>query len=232
MKKLNLYIAMAVTFTVAGCGGGKQEPQAILPPEKVSLLFPVKDELCTQATVLSSTQSTIIFKWTAADHATSYDVNVKNLLTQVLITQNTTATSLSLTLQRNTPYSWTVVSKSTESSVAPNSDSWKFYNSGPGTISYAPFPAELLLPALGQTIVATNGKVKLDWSGSDVDGDIINYDVYFGTKSDPALLAKEVKNSELEGVDAVVGQLYFWKIISRDANGNTSSSSVYQFTVK
>ncbi|WP_345949737.1 MULTISPECIES: hypothetical protein [unclassified Mucilaginibacter] len=230
MKKLILLIGYALLF--AGCGGGKDVPEAVLPPGKAALLFPAKDELCTQGTVLSPTQSAITFKWNAADHATSYEVSVKNLLTQTLTSQSTTATSLALTLQRNTPYSWTVISRSSQSDSIRRSDSWKFYNAGPGTTNYAPFPAELLIPALGQTVVASNGKIKLDWSGNDVDGDIVNYDVYLGTKSDPAVWVKDIKDSELNSIDVVSGQRYFWKIVSHDASGNTSYSDIFQFTVR
>jgi hypothetical protein len=230
MKKLISFIAFA--FILTGCGGGKDAPQAILPPGKAILLFPSKDELCTQGTVLSPAQSTITFKWNAADHATSYDITVKNLLTQIVTTQNTTATSLALTLQRNTPYAWTVLSRSAASDSVAKSDSWKFYNSGPGTVSYAPFPAELLVPALGNTVSAVNGKIRLDWSGNDVDGDLVNYDLYLGTQTDPPLLVKGIKDSEFDGVNVVSGQRYYWKIISRDVLGNTSNSDVFQFSVK
>jgi hypothetical protein len=55
--------------------------------------------------------------------------DVKNLLTNAISTQLTSNTSVELTLNRNTPYSWFVNSKSSKNPTVGLSPTWKFYNS-------------------------------------------------------------------------------------------------------
>ncbi|HEY0667793.1 MAG TPA: hypothetical protein VGD22_06430, partial [Sphingobacteriaceae bacterium] len=119
-----------------------------------------------------------------------------------------------------------------KSTVTVKSAVWKFYNSGPGVTAYAPFPAEILSPAMGQVVTPISGKITLDWEGSDVDGDIINYDVYIGTGSTPALLKEKLTASVLSDVSVNSNTTYYWKIITRDSKGNTSDTGVHQFKVK
>jgi hypothetical protein len=52
------------------------------------------------------------------------------------------------------------------------SETWKFYNSGSGTIAYAPFPAEVVSPLMGQNVTASINKIALEWIGSDANNNI------------------------------------------------------------
>jgi len=231
MRKLT-YISLAVlSFLVVGCGGGKKGADPTPdPPAKTLLIFPEKDALCNQGTSISATQSSVTLKWNASSNTDSYDIAVKNLLTGASTTQSTTQTQLAVTLSTNTPYSWTITSKSAKVSATAVSDTWKFYNSGPGTISYAPYPAELSLPTIGQSVAATNGTVSISWHGSDVDNDIVSYDVYFDTSATPALF-KAGELGSLISVPVASGKTYYWKIVTTDSKGNTSTSDTFQFTV-
>jgi hypothetical protein len=215
---------------MVGCGGKKGSDPTPDPPGKTLLIFPEKDALCNQGTIVSATQSTVTLKWNAANNTDSYDIAVKNLLTGVSTTQSTTQTQLAVTLSTNTPYSWTVTSKSAKASTTTVSDSWKFYNSGPGTVSYAPYPAELSLPSNGQSIAATNGMVSISWHGSDVDNDIVSYDIYFDTSATPALF-KAGETGSLINVPVTSGKTYYWKVVTKDSVGNTSTSDTFRFTV-
>jgi hypothetical protein len=230
MKKLS-YIIFALSFILAGCGS-KNNPAPDLPsPDKALLIFPEKDAICTTGTLVSATTSSLTLKWNAANNTDSYDVTVKNLLTGTLTTQTTTKTELTVNLLVNTPYSWVVTSKSSKVNKPATSDTWKFYNSGPGIVSYAPFPAEIVAPNFKQNVTATNGKVTLDWNGSDVDGDIVSYDVYFDTKNSPAIFKAGVTDSILNDVAVTSGSTYYWRVITKDSKGNSSDSGVFQFTV-
>lgn len=214
---------------------GKSDTPKLLPPtpqapEAVLLSFPVQDEECTAGTIISDTQSSIPFSWKSAENAESYEIHVKNLESGVSLSETTVQTNLNLTLNRNTPYSWYVISKTSKSNLATTSATWKFYNSGPGKTTYAPFPAEIVSPIMGQKLDAA-GKITLDWAGSDVDGDIVNYDVYLGNSQTPGLLKEKVTESILGGVEVGTKTTYFWKIITRDAQGNSSDSGVFVFSV-
>ena len=228
-------LLIAVLFLIAtGCGKKNSPTPAPAPdltPGKAVLTFPNQNEACTSGTIISSTQSSVLFTWLAAGNAESYDLNLKNLLTGVTTSQTSTTAQLQITLSRNTPYSWYIVSKSSKSATTAQSDVWKFYNAGAGTVSYAPYPADAVAPTIGQNVTASAGTVNLSWKGSSVDGNITSYDVYFGTGTSPGLLKSNVTNSFYNNVGVASGFKYYWKIVTKDANGNTSDSGLFQFTV-
>lgn len=196
-----------------------------------NLISPSKNELCTSGTNVSSNQSIVFFKWNSADKADKYELHLKNLITAQTDLYSVKKNELSITLNRSTPYSWYVVSISDKVSDKTTSDVWRFYNSGLGVVSYAPFPAEILSPGMAQMISSSSGKVTLDWNGSDVDADISSYDVYFGKSPSPSVFKSNVKESVLNDVDVEHNTTYYWKIITRDQQGNLSDSGVYQFNV-
>ncbi len=224
MRKAVLLLLILCVFA---CKKNKPVP----PPDKAALSFPNNNEACTAGTIISSAQSSIIFKWNASANTESYELSIKNLESGVSTTQTTTQTELEVTLSRNTPYSWYIVSKSSKVSATAQSDTWKFYNSGSGTVSYAPFPAEILAPAFGQNVAAASGKITLDWNGSDVDGDISSYDVYFSSAASPVLFKSDLTESILNDVSITSNTAYYWKVITKDSKGNSSGSGVYQFKV-
>jgi len=232
MKKI-IFSALSLIF-LYGCGGsgGGPEPQPTpAAPAKALLVTPTQNELCTQGTVISGTQSTVTLKWSAAANAESYQIDLKNLETGALITQNASTNSVDVQLARNTPYAWSVISKSAKSSATAQSDTWRFYNSGPGVTNYAPFPAELISPTIEGSITATNGKINLTWIGQDVDNDIASYDVYFGTGATITLLKAGLLTASLTDVSVNRNTYYYWKVITKDSKGNTSDSGTYRFKV-
>jgi hypothetical protein len=228
MKKRLLVISMA--FILIGCGGKKNNPTPP-GPSKATLSSPAQNAVCTNGTVLTDSTSSISFKWSTPANTDSYELYIKNLLTGVMTTQSTNATQLSVILSRNTPYSWYVISKSSQSNTTAQTDAWKFYNAGKGAVTYAPFPAEITSPTYGQNVTPTAGKLTVTWIGSSVNpGTIVNYDVYLGTAKTPPLLKGAVTNSSLI-VDVTPVTAYYWKVITRDFAGNTSDSGVFQFKV-
>jgi hypothetical protein len=232
MKK-GLLIIPALLI-LASCGGSSKQnnPTPIIPatPAKASLSLPAQNAVCTSGTIISATESSITFSWGVSGNTDSYDLSIKNLLTSAVTTQNTTQTQATVTLSRNTPYSWYIVSKSTQTTTTTQSDTWKFYNSGPGVVTYAPFPADITAPTFGQTV--TGPTVNLTWTGSDATPDqVASYDVYFGTTSSPAILKSTITDSFVNSVSVTANQTYYWKVVTRDINGNTSDSGLYQFTV-
>jgi len=220
-----------ITLLLVGCGGKKNNPKPL--PMAASLVIPAPNEVCVSGSILSATESTVLFKWEAGANADSYEIVLKNLLTFATTTQNTTQTQIALTLLRNTPFSWYVISKSSTSDETAQSDIWKFYNSGPGIVTYAPFPAEITSPTLGELVTAANNTTSLAWTGSSVaPGTIVNYDIYFGTTNSPPLAYSTITASSLSNVTVALGNTYYWRVITRDINGNTSDSGLYQFEVK
>ncbi len=228
------FLIIGFGLLMAGCGGSKNSDN-ISPtppvPKAATLVFPAQNAVCVSGTVISALQSTIQFQWNNGVNSDSYVVVTKNLLTGDTLATKTGSNSANITVSRNTPYSWYVVSKSNKSSSTAKSDTWKFYNSGAGITTYAPFPADNLSPATGQKIaVPPSGKITLNWQGGSVDNDIVDYDVYLGPTASPPLYKSHVTAQDISNVAINSGTTYYWKIVTRDSNNNTSTSDVVEFT--
>lgn len=223
-------ILAGIVFFFAACGKKADAPPippTVPVPEKSSLLFPAANSICTSGTVISDTQSTIAFSWTTAANAESYDIVIKNLITSAVTQQTTSDLQLQIALDRNAPYSWYVISKSSKTKVSARSDAAKFYSAGLGVVYYAPFPADIVSPLYGTTLTATT--VNLVWKGSSTDNDIVGYDIYFGTTASPTLLKSNITDMFLNGLTINTGTQYYWRVVTKDAQGNTSSSDISQF---
>ncbi|WP_158995708.1 hypothetical protein [Mucilaginibacter sp. L196] len=228
------FLILGLGLVMAGCGGGKNSDN-ISPtppsPKAAALVFPAQNAICVSGTVISASQSTIQFQWNNGLNSDSYVVVTKNLLTGDTLATNTGSNSADIQVSRNTPYSWYVVSKSNQSSSTAKSDTWKFYNSGAGVTTYAPFPADNLSPVTGQNIaVPPSGEITLNWKGGAVDNDIVDYDVYLGLTASPPLYKSHVTTQGISNVVINSNATYYWKIATRDSNNNTSTSDVVEFT--
>jgi hypothetical protein len=85
-------------------------------------------------------------------------------------------------------------------------------------------------PADGATGVDLDAD--LSWTGGDPDvGDTVEYDVYFGTASDPPM----VDTVTVESYDPGTMELetkYYWKIVARDNHGGTTVGDIWDFTTE
>ncbi|NMH86788.1 hypothetical protein [Flavivirga algicola] len=238
MKKSVIYRIASLILCVfsLNCSSGDDPtepnsgPGQVDPPSASTLVYPEQNSECTTGSNLTSTESTIIFNWNDANNADSYQLFVKNLGTQN--TQNFTSniSEKSVTILRGTPYSWYVVSKNSGAQTA-QSNTWKFYNAGEAVSSYAPFPAELVAPILSETLNASTTNVTLEWKGEDVDNDIKEYDVFFGTINPPT--NKERTTSSIStSVNVTSGNTYYWRVVTHDDANNNSESQIFQFSVE
>ena len=235
------YRAILFFFCLLALGCGKKPDPAPDPtPEpkpptgattKAVLLLPLKNEVCYTGTIFSAAMSEVTFKWTESASVESYTIVVTNLTTGNSFVQTPIkATQTTMGLARNTPYSWLIKTKSSIDGAVLESETWKFYNAGDGVAAYAPYPADLLTPTLGQNVTATAGKVTLTWTSSDPDGDISKHEVYFGTASNPPIVSASHTSASYQ-VNVASGTKYYWKIVTIDVAGNTSTSAIYHFTV-
>jgi|TARA_B100000900_G_C20351083_1_gene622338 hypothetical protein len=242
MRNILKYFSFLFALTlIMSCGGGGGEDgggdtggggDVVNPPAKSTLTAPANNKTCETGTSISSTQSDVDFTWSASADTDSYDMKVTNLNTNV-VTNKTglTTTSTKVTLEKGVPYSWNITSKSTKSSVATASDTWKFYLAGTGVSNYAPFPADLKTPTSGSTVTRTDGKVTFTWDGSDPDsGDTLTYTLYVDTtdgKQTPPTAQTGVSVLTLDvALDAA--STYYWRVKSSDGT-NSSYSTIYSF---
>jgi hypothetical protein len=223
MKKIT--VAFAAALFLASCFKEKTAPA----PTAASPILPAQNEVCAGGTPVNSSLTAVLFTWQEGQGADSYEVSVKNLVTGISVNQKVTGAQAFIPLTPGNPYSWYVRSHSSATEATAESPKWKFYLSSPGATSYAPFPADSLMPSLGQTVNASSGKVTLSWTGSDVNNDIVSYDVYFGTSDTPPLLIGAHTATSLPDVPISALSRYYWKVITRDSKANTSDSGVFQF---
>jgi hypothetical protein len=232
MKKLGLYI-LILTGIITACSKGSDSPAPVVTPEKAVLRLPAKDEVCLNGVSVSNTESTVRFEWTNANNAQSYELVIKNLLTNTLTNRVVNTNFIDINLLKDTPYSWYVISKSSKTSATAESDTWKFYNAGSGKTNYAPFPAEIVSPTYNQAV--GSGNINLQWKGADTDNDITGYEVYFGTSEtdvnnkSSSLSRTVAANLSSTAVTTNPGTTYYWKVITKDAKNNSSDSGLYKF---
>lgn len=200
-------------------------------PDRPILSLPTQNAICTTGDDQTATQSTVAFDWNDANHASGYTITVKNLLTNEIKTQEAATSDTKMALARSTPFSWTVIAKSSTSTITAPSETWKFYNSGPGVTSYAPFPATAVNPAMGQFVTVNGTTLTLNWDGSDADGDLSGFDIYFGINSTPPNIKSVAADVKKLDISVSANTIYYWKVISKDAKGNQTDSGIFQFKV-
>ena len=228
MKYAKIYI-LFLGLMVMSCGGDSSDgpPPA---PGTVTLVFPDQNSECTTGTVISDSQSEVTFEWQSASNAEGYILIVTNLNTNTRQTLPTQATSGTLAIDRGTPFSWIVTATNSQSSDVSTSESRLFYNEGTKT-TQAPFPAQLEEPVSGSTVIRTDtGQVRLIWQGADVENDIASYDIQLSTTNPPTDNVGTQSNliSDLF-VEVNADTVYYWRVITTDAEGNSSTSSVFEF---
>ena len=209
-----------------------EEDPLPVDPGIAILISPINQETCFDGVSINDTQSNIEFNWFAASDAISYEIVVSNLLTQSTQTYNASTNQTTIALTRAEPYSWYVKSMGENGSTPSQSDLWRFYLAGESTINYAPFPSELISPRSGANVTPDiNNQIILNWSCSDVDGDLEQFDLYLD-ENDGSTLNTSIKYEQQDTsveVEVANNSTYFWKVIAIDTNGNESSSGVYSF---
>ena len=221
-------IAIVCTTFFISCGGGGDDD--ITPvaesPEAAVLVFPIKNAECNEGIVTSTTESKVTFEWNASKNTSKYTVVLKNLTTNSVTETNSIGTQATITLKRGTSYSWQVISKSNETTKTATSETWNFYNAGNPVTNYTPFPAEVVSPKIGSL---TSTEVTLKWTGSDLDNDITEYDVYLDTKTLPTTLIKTTTQNSIADISLNINTVYYWYVVTKDAHGNNSQSPIFEF---
>ena len=209
---------------------GKDSPK---PPEAARLNFPEQNSECTTGISLNASTSQVEFQWQEARFADTYELKVTNVLTRISVTNAPTmALTARVPLLKGVPYQWSITTRNEETQEVAVSEEWFFYNAGSQT-TYPPFPARILDPAEGATVVRDiSGEITLSWAGADADNDIQSYEVYLGMDPDPQqLIASPSVNLTQISAGVAVDSLYYWRVVTIDQEGNASDSGVFSFRV-
>jgi hypothetical protein len=226
MKKYFLFLCIALI----GCGKGDDGPPPA--PEGAVLIFPIQNSECTTGIDLDQDLSQVTFEWQASKNTNLYTLTVINLNTNIPLAVATASTSVALAIEKGAPYLWNVLSSNNDSDATATSGNNLFYNAGALT-TFPPFPAQVIAPKSGATVqMGQTGEVLLSWSGTDIENDIASFEVYFSEENPPETLLVSFDSTTFQSSVAVANETtYYWRIITKDSNGNSSDSGIYDFRV-
>ena len=208
---------------------GTCKKEVIPDPEPALLIGPKNNDKCNSAIPISYQQSQVNFSWQEALHTDEYELVIRDILTNVDEKKVTLRLTSNLVLQRGKQYSWWVNSKSDQTENITKSEVWTFYLEGNSSNSHFPFPAKLLSPENNSRVSLENGTLVLKWETIDLDNDIESYDVYIGADPDDLSLALEELTTNSITATFNPDQYYYWKVATRDKEGNISYSIIGVF---
>ena len=91
-------------------------------------------------------------------------------------------------------------------------------------------------PTIPEAVFPENGKKMIDpkeltlkWKSSDPDNDELSFDLYFGVISPPPLFKRDLKVGEWKLKNLEYGKWYYWRIIAKDSEGNTTAGDIWRF---
>ena len=203
--------------------------EVIITPEPPILIGPENNNSCTSETIISEGKSQVNFSWQAAFNADEYELIIRDIETNYDIQLTTFRTFTAVVLDRGKQYSWWVISKYNADQTLSKSRIWTFYLEGSQKSSHFPFPANLLNPKSNDQISLIDGKYVFRWETTDLDNDIIEYDLYLGTDPSELILTAEKLSFNYVELSLNSNQFYYWKVITKDAEGNSSSSPIKGF---
>ncbi|MGJ8735873.1 hypothetical protein [Zobellia laminariae] len=224
----NLLKFTCCLFLLAACKGNKEDLiDQVLPaiPETelgaFNLVFPDNNLICTEGEDQINDELAIEFLWSKSTSASSYKLDITNQNTGKVISTTSNTESKSVTLPKDTQFSWSVTAVLEDQEE--KSTAWSFYSEGIAEDNFAPFPAEISITD------NTDGTVKIDWPSTDLDNDIVSYDIYWGTTATPELLLSQTKLTSVSNHPIEYGTTYYIVVITQDTQGNSSTSKT-QFT--
>ncbi|WP_242092886.1 right-handed parallel beta-helix repeat-containing protein [Aestuariivivens sediminicola] len=227
-KAFTVFLALLV---ITSCSDDDEfkAPTYTSTPGEALLNLPLNNQECEIGEVIDD-QATVTFSWNESEATENYNLTITNLITQdvtlnVGLETNTTVVRLT----RGYPYSWMVTSRNSGGTTT-NSEVWKFYLAGDGESNNVPFPATLLSPLSGAIVAPVDGKVTLEWEGSDSDGDAITFTLFADTVDGNQTPPVEWQNITETSVEILVepNTVYFWHVETSDGR-NTSISQTLTF---
>lgn len=214
-----LFLSLAVILMVS-CKKETTKP--------AMLIYPQQNEVCTQGRKMDDKKSSVLFKWHPSVGAKSYIIEVTNIYTGEIIQKESELTEIDIVLNHSTAYSWQVFSRSTKKKDG-KSELFKFYIAG------TEFSYINLLPVLEnypahKSSVYNKDKINISWIEKTMN-ERVKYDFYFGTQLPLPLLKENLNEKTVTDISIKPGRQYFWKVVSKDNEGNSVESSTFQFSV-
>lgn len=216
MKKYPIiFISIILVFLLTAC------PELFNKPPTKPVLIKPDDGSYNQPA------ENLLLQWDCSDpdeDPVSYDIYF-GVETLNLIDANHNQKSYTLTdLKGNTPYQWKIVAKDNKG-YSTESDVWTFTTKNRNPLQPAnPFPSN------NATNVSVN--TKFNWDCTDLDGDLLTFDFYFGNEIPPALVATEITVNEYNHGKLKYETSYHWRISAKDNMGGETEGETWTFTTR
>lgn len=229
MRKTLIFVCFLLVFSCKKSDEGNPETSIEVeipntPPTVPLKVYPTNGLLCTE--------NPLEFRWNSSSDkdgdAISYEIEIArdDAFTDIVEKTSVTATTKMFTLEKGIELSWRVRAKDDQNSQSDYTPNWKFYTEGEGVVNYLPFTPTLINPTLNTKV--SNNKVVLEWTSSDVDGESLLYDIYFGGTTPPPLIKENSMDKTFEiSVDS--DQTYYWQVIAKDSNGGEAIGNIWIF---
>lgn len=229
----NILYLLILNCLIVSCGGDDSTSPAPTPepvnkaPTTPLQVYPVDNELCID--------NVVNFQWKAAEDpendVISYVVDVAktSAFTTIIATKTVATTSADISLEKGVAYYWRITAKDSKGLSSASSSANGFYTEGEGDSNYAPFLPQLVAPAFGGVLQSPT-TANLQWTASDVDNDVLTYDVYFDTVNPPVTIVGSNQSTNSFTTETLTASTsYFWKIIVKDSKGGQTIGQVWNF---
>lgn len=174
--------------------------------------------------------TTVLFSWSGGDpdgDAVTYTVYFEagDSTPDIAVSSNQTGTGyMPDTLSTLTTYYWQIVAKDKNGATATG-PVWSITTGNhPPYQPNKPFPLD---KSTDQSVDSI-----LYWSGGDMDGDPVTYNVYLeaGDDSPDVLVSSSQIGTSYDPGTLTYGLTYYWQIVATDKNGVTATSPAWSFT--
>ena len=84
-------------------------------------------------------------------------------------------------------------------------------------------------PGVGEQVIPQGSVLEVQWEGHDPDGEILVYDLYWGSTSPPPLYKRGLTDTKVT-VGAAGDRTYHWRVVARDQKGNMTTGPLWYYT--
>ncbi len=231
MKKLIILLNMVLLFS---CSKSDEESEPNIPEPNPNIentaptiplkVFPTSSLLCTN--------NPVEFRWNSSTdkegNPISYEIELSldQSFTNIIEKRTVTELSTLVELEKGIEINWRIRAKDSNGAYSNYAPSWNFYTEGEGVLNYLPYTPTLIYPEAFTKV--NDNTVVLNWTSTDVDGDVILYDIYFGDTVFPILIKENAEESNYE-ISISPNKTYYWKIIAKDGSGGQSIGDLWNF---
>lgn len=223
IQKVTVIVGHLILAFLFSCGGGSSDTppeQGDEMPEKVIGSLPVNGEPCSdyEEVLGNNSMVSILFKWSIAQTAKSYDVIVYEGASEIL-RKSVTTSETRIELNRGKTFTWQVISKN--GTAESKSNTYSFTTPGKPEGNFAPYAADIDVEfnSIAQEMVVT-------WICNDEDGDTLTYNVKIVQELTGEIRYEGLIETSLEPIQYIPGTTYYLEIQAIDTFGNFSISKV------